>query len=306
MGLRDTPVATAAIERDRLASAENFTVASRLLPRRQREHLMALYGFARLADDIGDESTGDRRAELDWLEGELDRAFAGTATHPVLVRLEPTIQACRLDRQPFVDLIEANRRDQWCTSYATWDELLQYCTLSANPVGRLVLAVFDADTARRVAWSDDVCSGLQIVEHLQDVGEDAGRGRTYLPADELVRADVEPGALLAPAAGPALRAVVARIAARARDLLASGAPLARSLRGRPRWAVAGFTAGGLATLDAIAAADHDVLTGAPVRPVKRTALRHAVAIAAGRRSEPTSVSDLTPKLAQNHHGGGQL
>lgn len=282
MGLRSTPMATAPIDHDRLASAENFPVASRLLPRRQRAHLMALYGFARLTDDIGDESTGDRLAELDWLEHELDRAFAGTATHPVLTRLEPTIRSCRLDRQPFLDLIEANRRDQWCTNYATWEDLLHYCTLSANPVGRLVLNVFDAATPQRIDWSDDVCSGLQVVEHLQDVGEDAGRGRTYLPADDLGRAGVAESDLRAPTTNPALRDVVATIADRARRLLASGAPLARSLHGRSRWAVAAFTAGGVSTLDALAAARNDVLACAPIRPAKSRAFRLAVAIAAGR------------------------
>jgi squalene synthase HpnC len=281
MRARATPIATHAEDQARLASSENFTVASRLLPRQQREHLMALYGFARLADDIGDESSGDRFAELDWLEGELDRAFAGVATHPVLVRLQPTVAACGLSRQPFVDLIEANRRDQAVTTYSTWPELLDYCALSANPVGRLVLAVFEADTPERVAWSDDVCSGLQVVEHLQDVAEDAGRGRVYLPAEDLARAGCTTDDLVQPAASPRLRSVVARIGDRARQLLGAGAPLARSLRGRPRWAVAGFCGGGLAALDAIVAADHDVL-GRPARPSRAGVLRHALAIAAGR------------------------
>jgi squalene synthase HpnC len=281
MRARPTPIATAEQDQARLAAAENFPVASRLLPRAQREHLLALYGFARLADDIGDESTGDRLAELDWLEGEVDRAFAGVATHPVLVRLEPTIRACRLDRQPFLDLIEANRRDQIVSSYASWSDLIGYCALSANPVGRLVLAVFDAASTERLAWSDDVCSGLQVVEHLQDVGEDAHRGRVYLPADDLAAAGCERGDLLQPVAGPALRAAVAAIAGRARTLLASGTPLARSLRGRPGWAVAGFCAGGLAALDAIAANDHDVLSR-PARPSRARVIRLTLAIAGGR------------------------
>jgi squalene synthase HpnC len=278
MRARATPIATAEDDQARLAEGENFPVASRLLPRHQREHLLALYGFARLADDIGDESAGDRLAELDWLEGELDRAFAGTATHPVLVRLEPTIEACHLDRQPFLDLIQANRLDQVVASYSTWPELLAYCTLSANPVGRLVLTVFGSATPERVAWSDDLCSGLQVVEHVQDVGEDARRGRVYLPADDLGRAGCTPAELLRPVASRELRTVVAEIGERARQLLRSGPPLARSLRGRPRWAVAGYCAGGLAALDAIAAADHDVLSR-PVRPRRARVLRHAVAVA---------------------------
>jgi squalene synthase HpnC len=284
MRARATPIATAESDPQiqvRLAEAENFPVASRLLPRHEREHLMALYGFARLADDIGDESDGDRLVELDWLEGEVERAFTGSATHPVLVRLQPTIEACRLDRQPFLDLIQANRLDQVVSSYASWPDLLGYCTLSANPVGRLVLAVFDSASSERIGWSDDVCTGLQVVEHLQDVGEDARRGRVYLPVDDLDRAGCTRADLLGPVAPPQLKTVVAQLSDRACELLRSGTPLARSLRGRPRWAVAGFSAGGLAALDAIAAADHDVLSG-PVRPRRIDMIRHAVAIAAGR------------------------
>jgi squalene synthase HpnC len=284
MRARATPIATAEDDQQvqvRLAEAENFPVASRLLPRRQREHLLALYGFARLADDIGDESEGDRLAELDWLEGELERAFAGSATHSVLVRLQPTIEACHLDRQPFLDLIQANRLDQVVSSYASWPDLLGYCTLSANPVGRLVLAVFDSVTPERIGWSDDVCTGLQVVEHLQDVGEDARRGRVYLPADELDRAGCPRADLLGPVATRELKTVIAQLCDRACELLRSGSPLARSLRGRPRWAVAGFSAGGLAALDAVAAADHDVLAR-PVRPRRTDVIRHTVAIASGR------------------------
>jgi squalene synthase HpnC len=284
MRVRATPIATAESDPQiqvRLAEAENFPVASRVLPRRQREHLMALYGFARLADDIGDESAGDRLAELDWLEGEVERAFAGSATHPVLVRLQPTIEACRLDRRPFLDLIQANRLDQVVSTYASWPDLLGYCTLSANPVGRLVLAVFDSTSPERIGWSDDVCTGLQVVEHLQDVGEDARRGRVYLPADDLERAGCTRADLFGPVAPRQLKTVVAQLSDRARELLRSGTPLARSLRGRPRWAVAGFSAGGLAALDAIAAADHDVLSRR-VRPRRTDLVRRAVAIASGR------------------------
>ena len=282
MGVRETPIATVAVSQGRLASDENFPVASRLLPRRRRGHLIALYGFARLADDIGDESAGDRLAELDWLEHELDLAFVGMATHPVLVRLQPTIRACRLDRRPFVDLIDANRQDQTVVDYATWGDLMSYCALSANPVGRLVLAVFEVDTAERVRWSDDVCSALQVVEHLQDIGEDAHRGRIYLPAEDRVRHGCPDTDLLEPVASPALRAVVAELGARARQHLEAGVPLARSLRGRPRWSVAGFCAGGLATLDAIADAGHDVLS-THIRPHRTRVVRHSLAIASGWR-----------------------
>jgi squalene synthase HpnC len=281
MQVRDRPIESTSADAANLAAGENFVVASRLLPRRQRAHLMAVYGYARLVDDIGDESAGDRLAELDWAEAELDRAFAGSATHPVLVRLQATIAACGLERQPFVDLIEANRRDQTVARYATWDDLIGYCALSANPVGRIVLAIFDAANPERIARSDDVCSGLQVVEHLQDVGEDAHSGRVYLPAEVLDRFGCADDELTRPVAAAPLRAAIADVAGRARRLLASGVPLARSLRGRPRWAVAGFCAGGLAALDGIAAAGNDVL-GNRVRPARAATVRHALTILRGR------------------------
>jgi squalene synthase HpnC len=247
------------------AGAENFPVASRLLPARVRGHLVAIYGFARLADDIGDEADGDRVALLDWLDDELVRAADGRATHPLLVRLTPTIQACHLPLEPFQRLIEANRVDQRVHRYGTWNELLGYCRLSANPVGELVLRVLDAATPERIALSDRVCTGLQLVEHLQDVGEDAERDRVYLPAEDLERFECSVDDLLAPTASPRLRALVRYEATRIRPLLDDGGPLAASLTGRFRLAVASFAAGGQAALDAIGQADGDVL-GTRCRP----------------------------------------
>jgi squalene synthase HpnC len=247
------------------AGAENFPVASRFLPARVRTHLMAIYGFARLADDLGDEADGDRLAMLDWLDEELVRASEGRATHPLLVRLTPTLQACQLPLEPFQRLIEANRVDQRVHQYETWEQLLGYCELSANPVGELVLRVLDAATPERIALSDRVCTGLQLVEHLQDIGEDAGRGRVYLPAEDLRRFECTVDDLLAERASPSLRALVRYEATRIRPLLDAGAPLAASLPGRFRVAVAGFAAGGHAALDAIIDADGDVL-GVRCRP----------------------------------------
>ena len=247
------------------AGAENFPVASRLLPARVRAHLLAIYGFARLADDIGDEADGDRLAMLDWLDEELVRAAEGRATHPLLVRLTPTIEECRLPLEPFQRLIEANRLDQRVHRYETWEQLLGYCELSANPVGELVLRVLDAATPERIALSDRVCTGLQLVEHLQDVGEDAERGRVYLPAEDLRRFECTVDDLFAERAPPRLRALVRYEATRIRPLLDAGAPLAASLPGRFRVAVAGFAAGGHAALDAVVDADGDVL-GVRCRP----------------------------------------
>ncbi|HXY43688.1 MAG TPA: squalene synthase HpnC [Acidimicrobiales bacterium] len=241
------------------AGEENFPVASRMLPRRIRAHLLAIYGFARLADDIGDEAVGDRLALLDWLEGELELAATGEATHPVLQRLSPVLRESEVGLEPFRCLIEANRIDQRVHRYASFDELVGYCMLSAAPVGRLVLEVFGVSTPATLALSDRVCTGLQIVEHLQDVGEDAAQGRVYLPQEDLDRFGCRVDEFRSASAGTALRCLIAMEADRARALLAAGAPLARQLPLRPRLAVAGFTAGGMAAIDSIRRAHYDVL-----------------------------------------------
>jgi squalene synthase HpnC len=245
------------------AGTENFTVASRLLPARERRHLLALYGFARLVDELGDSVAGDREQALAWLEGELDRAFAGAATHPLMVRLQETVRACRLPRGPFARLIEANRQDQRVHRYRSWQQLRDYCTLSADPVGELVLGVFGLATAERVALSDNVCTALQLIEHCQDVAEDLAAGRVYLPLEDLERFGVSEADLAQPHAGPGLRSVLAFEARRASALLDAGAPLLGQLHGRARLGVAAYIAGGRAALSAIRRADYDVLAGPP-------------------------------------------
>jgi squalene synthase HpnC len=265
------PAASAVMGR---VGGENFPVASRALPRRTRRHLLAIYGFARLADELGDADDGppgrsggrsatDRLAALDWLEGELDRAFAGRARHALLVALEPTLRECDLPRAPLQALIEANRVDQRVTRYRTWERLLGYCELSANPVGELVLRILDRATPARVALSNDVCTALQLAEHWQDVAEDLGRGRIYLPAEDLERFGCGEDELREAHAGGALRALLAFEVARTRELLRRGAPLIDTLRGRERLAVAAFVSGGAAALGAIERAGYDVLPGPP-------------------------------------------
>jgi squalene synthase HpnC len=261
---------------------ENFPVALWLLPRSVRAQLRAVYGFARLADDLGDEAAGDRRALLDWLDQRLDELFgdgspSAGGSDPVWDRLVEARRALALPEEPFRRLVEANRRDQVVSRYATWAELEEYCSYSADPVGRLVLAIFRATSPERAAWSDRVCTGLQLVEHLQDVGEDLGRGRVYLPAEDLDRFGCSEADLRAASASEAVRAVVAFEVARARGLLDAAGPLVASLSGRARWAVAGFAAGGLAALDAIERAGGDVLA-VRCRPRRRDVLRHAVSL----------------------------
>ena len=254
------PTAEAVMAR---AEGENFPVASRVLSRRVRSHLLAIYGFARLVDELGDSARGDRLAALDWLREELDRAYEGRAEHPLLEGLEPTLRECALPREPFVRLIEANRVDQRVSRYETWEELRGYCRLSADPVGELVLGVLGMATPARIALSDSICTALQLTEHCQDVAEDYASGRVYLPAEDLARFGCATAELGAEHAGEPLREVLAFEVARARGLLADGAPLIDELRGRARLALAGFVAGGRSALDAIERAGFDVLAGPP-------------------------------------------
>jgi squalene synthase HpnC len=248
------------------AESENFPVASRLLPRAQREHLLAVYGFARLVDELGDSqeiAEGERLGFLDWIEDELDAAVTSTPQHPLMLRLSTTIRACGLSREPFVRLIEANRLDQRKSRYESWQELREYCALSADPVGEIVLGVFGHAEPELIALSDRICTALQLAEHCQDVAEDLGRGRVYLPQEDLARFECAEEELAREHAGAPLRAVLAFEAERGRGLLREGLPLLGALRGRPRLAVAAFAAGGRAAFDAIERAGYDVLPGPP-------------------------------------------
>jgi squalene synthase HpnC len=251
------------------AETENFPVASRVLPRRVRAHLLAVYGFARLVDELGDSAPGDRLAALDWLEAQLHLAYQGRAEHPLLQRLGRTIAECRLPPEPFLRLIEANRTDQRVSRYETWQQLREYCSLSADPVGEIVLGVFGSSTPARVELSDSICTALQLAEHCQDVAEDFLAGRVYLPAEDMRRfgcreQDLDPAAGSGGGADrSALHAVLAFEVERARELLRRGTPLVGELRGRERLAIAGFVAGGNAALDAIERARYEVLSGPP-------------------------------------------
>jgi squalene synthase HpnC len=254
---------TVAYLRERRQS-ENFPVALRVLPDHLRVHLGRLYDVARVIDDAGDHARGDRRAGLLALRADLDTIWSGgTPVTPALRELAATVRACGLPRRPFADLIEANLRDQTVTAYETFDDLLAYCALSANPVGRLVLDIFGARTPRRVEWSDRICSALQIIEHCQDVAEDHRAGRIYLPREDLKRFGVSPADLGEPTAGPQLRRLIEFQAERALVLLHAGRPLLHELRGWARLAVSGYFAGGLAAVTAMRRGGWSVLPSAP-------------------------------------------
>jgi len=236
--------------------------------------LLSIYVFARLVDDIGDEATGNRMTLLDKVSGELDRIYAGRAPQLVILSgLAVTIRARSIPRQPLDKLIEANRQDQHVHRYPTYADLLDYCVLSANPVGHLVLHVFGRVTRQRLAWSDKVCTALQILEHCQDVVEDLDRGRVYLPQEDLRLFGLEESDLKSPPANNAVRALLAFQTQRALRMLDEGAPLVGSVHGAARLAIGGYVAGGLATAAAITDAKFDVLSCTP-RPRKVVVARH--------------------------------
>ena len=166
---------------------ENFTVGSLLLPRGTKKHLHALYAFARTTDDIGDESEGDRLANLDAWEEDFRRIRDGSPRHPVHVALVETVRKFDIPDEPFLKLIEANRIDQRKTRHETFKDLLHYCDHSANPCGHLVLYAFGERDAESRRLADFTCTALQLVNFWQDLATDWSKGRVYLPQEDLRR-----------------------------------------------------------------------------------------------------------------------
>ncbi|HYY44510.1 MAG TPA: squalene synthase HpnC [Actinomycetota bacterium] len=268
-----------------LAERENFAVASRLMGPRLRDHLMAIYGYCRLADHLGDESGDDgplpAAEALDWLESDVRRLFAGkSAQYPLVEALRPAVERFAIPMKPFLALIEANRQDQRVTRYQSFNDLVEYCRLSANPVGHMVLHVFEAATAENLTLSDAICTALQITEHLQDVAEDYARGRIYLPLEDMTRFGVIEQTIADRTPTGEFRALMAYEAARTRDLFKDGLPLVNRLSGRRRLALAGFAGGGLAALDALKEAGFDVFTRRP-RPSKARRANTVARVALG-------------------------
>jgi squalene synthase HpnC len=287
------------------APGENFPVALRLLPARHRRHLTNLYFFARLTDDLGDEArdgeardgeatdgeardgnadvTDFRLGLLDELAADVNRIYSGgTPQSPVMRAMAETVRECGVPVQPLLDLIQANRQDQQVTRYPAYADLERYCELSANPVGRIVLYIFGVATGERIALSDNICTALQLAEHWQDVAEDLGHGRIYLPGEDLERFGCSEADLAAPAANEAVRQLMVFETDRASRLLDQGAPLVGTLRGSARLAVAGYLAGGRAALAAIRRQHYDVLRGTPRGRKPRLAAELAKAYLRGR------------------------
>jgi squalene synthase HpnC len=250
---------------------ENFPVASRLLPARMRPHVAAVYAFARLADDMADEGTrpdADRLADLEAWDACLNAAALGAVQRgephaEVFLALRHTIEECRLPVQLLHDLIDAFKQDVTVKRYATWDEVLDYCRRSANPVGRLVLRIAGHDRPALDAASDAVCTALQLTNFWQDLEIDWARGRLYLPASIWQPAGAREEDLTARRLTPAWREALGEVAARTRGLFQAGAPVCDGVTGRLRWELRATWLGGVRILDKLAAADFDVFAHRP-------------------------------------------
>jgi len=270
---------------------ENFPVASWLVPARLRPPIVAIYRFARHADDIADEGDAPpaaRLAALAALHAQLARAADGREpSDPVVAQLVPHVRAHRLDWSRFHALLGAFEQDVTVHRYPTRAALLEYCARSADPVGQLVLAVFEALDPVNRGLSDRICTALQLINFAQDVAIDWSRGRLYLPLADLARHGVGEADIAAAArnavAGPGLRACIAEQARAAAQMLASGAPLARRVPGRLAWELRAIVAGAARVLRQLERGGHDPfarrprLTPLDAPPLLMHVLRQAVA-----------------------------
>ncbi len=248
---------------------ENFTVMSRLLPRRLRPHFAAVYAFCRWADDLGDEVGDPRRsmALLDWWRDELARCYAGAPRHPVFVALRPTIGQFEIPPTPFEHLIDAFVQDQNVRRYETWPQVLDYCTRSADPVGRLVLHLCGHADEQRQQLSDKTCTALQLVNFWQDVRRDIiERDRIYVPAEALAKHGLSHDDLIAHVHAERAcdsRPVIRELVERTWPLFAEGRKLWPMLAPDVRPSVKLFTRGGESVMRAIERIDHQTLDQRP-------------------------------------------
>jgi squalene synthase HpnC len=252
------------------AHYENFHVASLLLPKRLHQDFFNVYAYCRWSDDLGDEF-GDPQRSLEllaWWRDELDAMYEGRASHPVFVALKTSVEKHAIPKEPFADLIRAFVQDQTKNRYQTYDEILDYCVYSANPVGRLVLHLCGYADAERIRLADETCTALQLANHWQDVRRDYDdRNRIYLPADvlqahggslEMLEADLKLGR-----AGEIVKKALADLVRRAQLLFEQGLPLADTLDRRLAIDIELFSRGGMAILDKIRRQDYDPIRSRP-------------------------------------------
>ena len=249
------------------AHYENFPVASPLLPAELRAPVRVIYAFARSADDLADEgdaSPAERIAALNEYERELDHIDAGRTTNNELFQqLALTLKEHHLNTQLLRDLLSAFRQDVVQTRYASFDELLDYCSRSANPVGRIMLALSDQYSPDMLEQSDAICSALQLINFWQDVAIDSKKSRIYIPQEDLAKFNVSELLIAEGKADHRWRSLMQFQVARARSLMLKGAPLATHVGGRLGWELRFIVHGGLRILEKIEAVNYDVFNRRP-------------------------------------------
>ena len=245
---------------------ENFTVVSWFLPRELRPHIHAVYSFCRHTDDLGDKAPGDRLAQLDEWEQELELCYSGSPSRPIMVALQDTVRRFDIPDVPFRKLIEANRMDQRQRRYPTYQDLMRYCDHSANPVGHMVLYLFGHRDEERQRLSDATCTALQLANFWQDVARDRDIGRIYLPLEDLARFGYTEQDPHWGVVNDQFRQLMRFEVDRAEELFHTGLALVDRLDGLLRLDVALFSKGGLAVLNAIRRRKYDVLDHRPTVP----------------------------------------
>ena len=249
------------------AHYENFPVASPLLPPELRAPVRVIYAFARSADDLADEgdaSASERIAALNAYERELDHIDAGRATSSDLFQqLALTLKEHHLNTQLLRDLLSAFRQDVVQTRYASFDQLLDYCSRSANPVGRIMLALSDQYSPDMLEQSDAICSALQLINFWQDVAIDSKKSRIYIPQEDLAKFNVSELLIAEGKADHRWRSLMQFQVARARSIMLKGAPLATHVGGRLGWELRFIVHGGLRILEKIEAVNYDVFHRRP-------------------------------------------
>jgi len=244
---------------------ENFSVASWFLPQRLRQHFFNVYAYCRISDDLGDEvgDPGQSLALLDQWEAELDACYNGVPRHPVFVALAQTVTKFDIPRKPFADLLTAFRQDQTVTRFGRFADVLEYCHYSANPVGHLVLYLCGYRDAERQALSDYTCTALQLANFWQDVSVDYGKGRIYLPLEDIERYGVSEGDIAHNRNTPAFCNLLAFEVARAREWFGKGLPLVQKVDRELAIDIELFSRGGQEILNAIERQRYAVLGRRP-------------------------------------------
>jgi squalene synthase HpnC len=252
---------------ERLAKShyENFSVATWFLPKRLRQHFYNVYAYCRISDDLGDE-VGDPQQSLELLEHwetELNACYAGSPKHPVFVALAETVKQCSIPKHEFSDLLIAFRQDQTVTRFETFNDVLAYCRYSANPVGHLVLYLCGYRDVERQQLSDYTCTALQLANFWQDVSVDYGKGRIYLPLEDLRRFGVTGDEIAERRATPQFVAMMKFEVERARDWFSRGLPLVKMVDRELAIDLELFSRGGQEILNAIERQGFDVLRARP-------------------------------------------